>query len=148
MAPASGIMADCLDRHEPRDDMRMARLSYEILGLIPGGEFEVTTTTLRPGRTIELVQAELVAGGRVAIRATAWRMITSDTTAIAAFEDPEDSRAGGLRTIRRLEHLAGRLHRLAGDADRRGPPRRVRHGLAAHRTPADGPGRTAATWPG
>ena len=64
MAPASGIMADCLDRHEPRDDMRMARLSYEILGLIPGGEFEVVTTTLRPGRTIELVQAELVAGGR------------------------------------------------------------------------------------
>ncbi|WP_346924868.1 thioesterase family protein [uncultured Arthrobacter sp.] len=88
MAPASGIMADCLDRHEPRDDMRMARLSYEILGLIPGGEFEVVTTTLRPGRTIELVQAELVAEGRVAIRATAWRMIMSDTTAVAAFEDP------------------------------------------------------------
>ena len=77
MAPASGIMADCLARHEPREDMRMARLSYEILGLIPGGEFTVATTTLRPGRTIELVQAELIAGGRVAIRATAWRMITS-----------------------------------------------------------------------
>src|SRR6478736_7886211 len=88
MAPASGIMADCLARHEPRDDMRMARISYEILGLIPGGEFEVTTTTLRARRTIELLQAELVAGGRVAIRATAWRIITSDTTAIAAFEDP------------------------------------------------------------
>ena len=88
MAPASGIMADALSRHDPRPDMRMARISYEILGLIPGGEFEVTTTTLRPGRTIELLQAELTAGGRVAIRATAWRIITSDTTAIAAFEDP------------------------------------------------------------
>ena len=88
MAPASGIMADALARHEPREDMRMARLSYEILGLIPCGEFEVVTSTLRPGRTIELVQAELVAGGRTAIRATAWRMITSDTSAIAAFEDP------------------------------------------------------------
>ena len=87
MAPASGLMADRLDRHEPRDDMRMARLSYEILGLIPGGEFEVVTTTLRPGRTIELLQAELVADGRTAIRATAWRMITSDTSAVAAFED-------------------------------------------------------------
>lgn len=40
----------------------MARLSYEILGLIPGGEVDVVTRTLRPGRTIELVQAELVAG--------------------------------------------------------------------------------------
>ncbi|MBO1268690.1 thioesterase family protein [Arthrobacter cavernae] len=88
MAPASGILADALDRHEPRDDVRMARISYEILGLIPGGEFEITTTTLRPGRTIELLQAELSAGGRVAIRATAWRMVTSDTSAVAAVEDP------------------------------------------------------------
>jgi hypothetical protein len=87
MAPASGLMADRLERHESRDDMRMARLSYEILGLIPGGEFEIVTTTLRPGRTIELVQAELVAAERVAIRATAWRMITSDTSAVAAVED-------------------------------------------------------------
>lgn len=87
MAPASGLLAECLLRHEPRDDVRMARLSYEILGLIPGGEFEVITTTLRPGRTIELIQAELLAGERVAIRATAWRMITSDTSDIAVVED-------------------------------------------------------------
>jgi hypothetical protein len=87
MAPAAGLMADSLERHEPRADMRMARLSYEILGLIPGGEFHIETTTLRPGRTIELLQAELVANNRVAIRATAWRMITSDTAAVAAVED-------------------------------------------------------------
>lgn len=87
MAPASGLMADSLERHEPRADMRMARLSYEILGLIPGGDFQIETTTLRAGKTIELLQAELVASGRVAIRATAWRMITSDTSAVAAVED-------------------------------------------------------------
>jgi hypothetical protein len=66
----------------------MARLSFDILGLIPGGEFQVVTSMLRPGRTIELVQAELVAGGRTAVRATAWRLQRSDTTAIAAVEDP------------------------------------------------------------
>ena len=87
MAPASGLMADSLERHEPREDMRMARLSYEILGLIPGGEFHIETSTLRPGRTIELLQAELIANGRVAIRATAWRLVTSDTSAVAAVED-------------------------------------------------------------
>lgn len=87
MAPASGLMADVLERHQPREDMRMARLSYEILGLIPGGEFRIDTTTLRPGRTIELVQAELVAGSRTAIRATGWRMQTSDTAGVAAVED-------------------------------------------------------------
>jgi hypothetical protein len=88
MAPASGLVADLLERHQPRADMRLARLSYEILGLIPGGVFQIQTTTLRPGRTIELLQAELIADGRVAIRATAWRMITSDTSAVAAVEDP------------------------------------------------------------
>ena len=62
MAPAAGLMADSLERHEPRADMRMARLSYEILGLIPGGGFHIETTTLRPGRTIELLQAELHGG--------------------------------------------------------------------------------------
>ena len=87
MAPASGLMADVLERHQPREDMRMARISYEILGLIPGGEFRIDTTTLRPGKTIELVQAELVAAGRTAIRATGWRMLTSDTSEVAALED-------------------------------------------------------------
>ncbi|WP_458781915.1 thioesterase family protein [Arthrobacter sp. D3-16] len=87
MAPASGLMADSLERHQPRPDMRMARLSFEILGLIPGGEFHIETTMLRPGRTIELLQAELVAAGRTAIRATAWRLVTSDTSEVAAVED-------------------------------------------------------------
>lgn len=87
MAPASGLLAHCLEGHDPRPELRMARLSYEILGLIPGGEFHIETTTLRPGKTIELVQAELIANGRTAIRATAWRMITSDTADVAAVED-------------------------------------------------------------
>ncbi|MEO7123039.1 MAG: thioesterase family protein [Lacisediminihabitans sp.] len=87
MAPVSGILAHSLERFEPRDGMRMARISYEILGLIPDGEFEIVSTMLRPGRTIELVQAELVSGGRTAVRATAWRMQQSDTSEVAAIED-------------------------------------------------------------
>lgn len=87
MAPASGILVHCLEQFKPRADLRAARISFDILGLIPGGEFEVVTSMLRPGRTIELVQAELVAGGRTAIRATAWRLQRSDTSAVAAIED-------------------------------------------------------------
>jgi hypothetical protein len=87
MAPVSGILAHCLEQFEPRPGLRMARISFEILGLIPDGEFEVRTVVLRPGRTIELVQAELVSGGRTAVRATAWRLQQSDTSAIAVMED-------------------------------------------------------------
>lgn len=67
--------------------MRMARISYEILGPIPGGEFEVTTTTIQPGCTSELLQAAMSAGGRTVVRATAWRLVKSDTAAVAACED-------------------------------------------------------------
>lgn len=87
MAPTSGIITHCLEQHEPRPDMRMARISFDILGMIPGGEFEVTTKTIRPGRTIELLQAEMSAGGRVAVRATAWRLIKGDTSSVSAYED-------------------------------------------------------------
>ena len=87
MAPASGLMAHALAHHAPRPGLRIARLSYEILGLIHGGECEVTTSTVRPGKTIELVQAELSAKGRVAIRASAWRLVTSDSSGVAALED-------------------------------------------------------------
>ncbi|WP_243844391.1 thioesterase family protein [Salinibacterium sp. ZJ454] len=87
MAPVSGILTHCLEQFQPRPELRMARISFDILGLIPDGEFEVRTTMLRPGRTIELLQAELVSDGRTAVRATAWRLQRSDTTAVAAIED-------------------------------------------------------------
>ncbi|HEY9498636.1 MAG TPA: acyl-CoA thioesterase domain-containing protein, partial [Terrimesophilobacter sp.] len=86
MAPVSGILAHSLEHFQPRPELRLARFSFDILGVIPDGEFEVVTTMLRPGRTIELVQAELVAGGRTAVRASAWRLQRSDTSAVAAIE--------------------------------------------------------------
>ncbi len=87
MAPVSGLLAHSLERFEPREGMRLGRISFDILGLIPDGEFDIVATILRPGRTIELLQAELVSGGRTAVRATAWRMQLSDTSAVAAVED-------------------------------------------------------------
>ncbi|MCQ9163847.1 MULTISPECIES: thioesterase family protein [unclassified Arthrobacter] len=87
MAPVTGLMVRALEQFQPRADMRLTRFNFDILGLIPAGEFNIETTVLRPGRTIELLQAELVAGGRTAVRVTAWRMLTLDTTAVAALED-------------------------------------------------------------
>lgn len=87
MAPVSGIMIHALEQFQPREDMRLVRINFDILGMIPSGEFTIETTVLRPGRTIELVQAELVAGGRTAVRATAWRLQRNDTAAVAAVEE-------------------------------------------------------------
>jgi Thioesterase-like superfamily len=87
MAPVAGILTHCLEQFQPRPELRLARLSFDILGLIPAGEFEVVTTMLRPGRSIELVQVELISGGRPAVRGTAWRLQRFDTSAIAAIGD-------------------------------------------------------------
>lgn len=87
MAPVSGILTHCLEHFQPRPELRLARIGFDILGLIPDGVFEVRTTMLRPGRTIELLQSELVADGRTAVRATAWRLQRLDTRGVAGIED-------------------------------------------------------------
>lgn len=87
MAPVTGLLVHELEQFQPRDDLRLARVSFDIHGLIHAGEFEVRTRMIRPGRTIELVEAELVAGGRTAVVARGWRMLTTDSRAVAGVED-------------------------------------------------------------
>lgn len=138
MAPVSGLLTHCLEHFQPRPELRLARIGFDILGLIPGGEFEIRTTMLRPGRTIELVQAELVAQGRAAVRATAWRLHRTDTSTVAAIEDermpgPDESAeplvltewpGGYIRSIQ--------VHTMPGHAPGRGRAwLRTRHPLLA-----------------
>lgn len=83
MAPVSGLLAHCLSRREHRDDLALARVTFEILGLIPALPTTITVRTVRPGRTIELVEAVAVAGGREVVRASAWRLARTDTAGVA-----------------------------------------------------------------
>jgi len=55
---------------------QLARLTVEILGPVAIGEMRVTASVVRPGRAVELIEAELAADGRVALRARAWRIRT------------------------------------------------------------------------
>ncbi len=87
MAPATGVICSELECFRPRDDLRIGRVALDILGLIPLAPFTITTRLLRPGRTIELVEATMSAQGRACIVARAWRMQTSDTSDIAGTED-------------------------------------------------------------
>lgn len=88
-APAA-LIAHCIDRHQPRPDMMLTRISYDILGIIDLAETRVEVETIRPGRSIELVEATLTTGdsARPAIRARAWRLQTSDTAQVAGGEPP------------------------------------------------------------
>jgi hypothetical protein len=82
MSPVAGLLAHVIESHDPRPDLQLARISYDILGLIPLQEGVVVVRTLRPGRTIELVEANLEIAGRTVVRATAWRLSRQDTTSV------------------------------------------------------------------
>jgi hypothetical protein len=83
MAPVSGLVAHALERHEPHPGLVLARVSYDILGLIRLAPIEVRVRTVRHGRTIELLEAVASVDGRDVVRARAWRLLSQDTAAVA-----------------------------------------------------------------
>ena len=87
MAPATGVLCHELEQFQVRHDMRLGRISLDIYGLISFGEFSITTRVIRPGKTIELIEAEMKAEGKTCIVARAWRMQTQDTSTISGIED-------------------------------------------------------------
>lgn len=84
----AGLITHELEQFQRRDDMQVSRLSFEILGRIALEETDIQVEMLRPGRTIELLEATVTIGGRVIIRARAWRLQTGDTSAVAGIELP------------------------------------------------------------
>jgi hypothetical protein len=83
MGPPSALLAHALETFQPRPDMCLSRISYEILGVIYADKTEISVEVVRPGRTVEMLQAQLVIGGRTVIRATGWRLGQFDTRAAA-----------------------------------------------------------------
>jgi hypothetical protein len=89
IAPALGLLAHVVERDRDArrgEDLLLGRLSYDILGTVPIAEVDVEVTVVRPGRTVELVEATLAHAGRVAVRLRAWLMEPRDTSALAGSE--------------------------------------------------------------
>lgn len=72
--PPAALLADAID-DLPGLTGPVTRVAVDILGPVPVGEIEVRAEVTRPGRSVELLTAELVAGGRLAVRASAWRLV-------------------------------------------------------------------------
>lgn len=87
MAAVSGLLMHEVQAHETTAGLRVGRLSYDILGTLWSGELEVVTRTIRPGRTIELVESVLHARGRAVLALRAWLLSASDTAAVAQLPD-------------------------------------------------------------
>ncbi|AEV85411.1 hypothetical protein ACWT_4391 [Actinoplanes sp. SE50] len=74
--PPAGLLARAVELTRPDPEMPIARLTVDMLGPIPRGRVRTEATIVRPGRRVEMVEARLWAGGRLAVTATAWRIRT------------------------------------------------------------------------
>lgn len=86
--PPSALLGRALDRAGHLEEAQLARVTYEILGPVPLGPLEIATEVVRPGRSVELIEGAIRAGGRDAMRARAWRIRTAAVEAAAAVPEP------------------------------------------------------------
>ncbi|MBT0568108.1 thioesterase family protein [Williamsia sp. CHRR-6] len=85
--PPSGLLARAIESVAP-SGLAVSRMTIDILGPVGLSENRIRARVIRPGRQICQAQAELDVLGadgsfRVAARATAWLLATSDTSDIA-----------------------------------------------------------------
>ncbi|MEL4505516.1 thioesterase family protein [Luteococcus sp. H138] len=87
IAPAMGLLAHMFetDHRERRGDdgLALSRVCFDIFGVLPIEPVDVSVEMVRPGRSIELVEARLDHDGRTALTARAWFASTADTSALA-----------------------------------------------------------------
>ena len=87
--PPSALLGRAVESVDARADTMVARMTVEILGPIPVGDLELRSAVVRPGRSVELVEAVLSASGRDVARAQAWRVLrTSARSLDAKLEQP------------------------------------------------------------
>jgi hypothetical protein len=72
-APAA-LMTAALERLQPGAELPVARLSFELLRPVPLAPLELRTRITRPGRRVQALEAELLAGEELVCRARALRI--------------------------------------------------------------------------
>ena len=89
-SPLAGLLVHEIerDRHERGNGpSQLARLTFDILGRLPFQEFEVDVRVIRPGRTIELVEATMSSGGRSVLTTRAWYLTEADSSPVSVIEE-------------------------------------------------------------
>lgn len=85
-SPLGGLVVHAVDGYlagRPDTGLVPARISYDILGRPALDECEIQVESVRPGRTIELLEAVVLIAGRPVVRARLWLLAGLDTTGVA-----------------------------------------------------------------
>lgn len=86
VGPALGLLVHLVETDRDargRSALIVGRLSFDILGTMPLGQVTTSVAVVRPGRTIELVEATLTSSGRDTVRLRAWLLQSCDTSGVA-----------------------------------------------------------------
>jgi hypothetical protein len=75
--PPAALLGRELERLPEAEDFQVCRLTFEILRSIPIGPVAVEARIVRPGRRVQLLEAELRVDGETLMMARAWRLRTA-----------------------------------------------------------------------
>ena len=71
--PPSALLSRAIERCEPREGMRVGRVTVEILAPVPIAPLTLGARVVRPGRSVEMLEASLAGPDGEVMRARAWR---------------------------------------------------------------------------
>jgi Thioesterase-like superfamily len=75
--PPAALLGRELERLPEAEDFQVCRITYEILRSIPIGPVAVAARIVRPGRRVQMLEAELRVDGEILMMARAWRLRTA-----------------------------------------------------------------------
>ena len=93
--PPTALLARAMEHCEPRPAAQIMRVTFEIVRPIPIGTLTTAARVARPGRSVELLEAELSdEDGRELVRARAWRLRTAEIELTPAPAEVTDAPPG------------------------------------------------------
>ncbi|MET0206434.1 MAG: thioesterase family protein [Thermoleophilaceae bacterium] len=88
--PPSALVARAIERFEARAGLRVGRITLEILRPVPLAPLSVAARVVRPGRSVELLEASLFGPDGEFVRARAWRVQAGEQR----LDEPDESPPG------------------------------------------------------
>jgi hypothetical protein len=76
--PPAALLGHALEGLPDAERFQIGRISFDILRSVPITAVEVSARVVRPGRRVQLLEAELGDGSEVLMRASAWRIRTAE----------------------------------------------------------------------
>ncbi|HEY2056134.1 MAG TPA: thioesterase family protein, partial [Solirubrobacterales bacterium] len=75
--PPAALLGRELELLPEAEDFQICRITFEILRQVPIGPVEVEARIVRPGRRVQMLEAEMRVDGEVLMMARAWRLRTA-----------------------------------------------------------------------